>query len=173
MENLLSIELNENNLENDIDEENSYSNFIQTFIQIVSSFLLIVIIGRLSKYSSVERDDGAEYREIEVPKVARDPTPEIQKPIETVDPKIDNGWLSENLEPETPPNDPPKIEKIEKVSAKIVRRKCTSVDPSLLKSTKGNFIRTLNVEDREERYRYEIVPVDVDHVCVLSRFFCY
>ncbi|CRL07600.1 CLUMA_CG020565, isoform A [Clunio marinus] len=46
-----------------------------------------------------------------------------------------------------------------KTIKKQLKRKCMSVGPIML-SPNSQIVRTLNVEDREERYHYDILPVD-------------
>lgn len=67
------------------------------------------------------------------------------------------GWESETI------HEPLLSSTTSNVTAKAIkrqlRRKCISVGPVLL-SSELQIIRKQNFEDREERYRYDIVPVD-------------
>jgi len=104
----------------------------------------------------------------------------IEQPELKEEPKVLSGWESESIVDKQPQLEVP--QKVIKQQLKIPKRKCISVGPVLL-TPNSQIIRNINVEEREERYRYDILPinspqlnqidkaiVDIINVCVL---FCY
>lgn len=53
---------------------------------------------------------------------------------------------------------------------KHLKRKCISVGPVMLLNPNSQIVRSLNADEREERYRYDILPLEpsdrIDNECV-------
>jgi hypothetical protein len=83
--------------------------------------------------------------------------------IDVGDGKVDDansGWESEQLKDDVldRPDSPSKSTKFpSKTINKQLKRKCMSVGPVLL-TPNSQLVRSLNAEDREERYTYNILP---------------
>lgn len=140
---------------------NKSIDFITTAIyqlfQLIFCLLSIMVVGKLinflmSKTSIVEIEEevAEQSLKVELENVAA---------VEKKDVRI-TGWDSEPLqESPLPSHNPPSSIISSRTMKKQLRRKCMSVGPVMLTPT-SQIVRTLDVEDREERYRYDILPLD-------------
>ncbi|KAG5669700.1 hypothetical protein PVAND_017582 [Polypedilum vanderplanki] len=78
-----------------------------------------------------------------------------------------SGWESESIIESVQPQ-LEVSQKVIKQQLKIPKRKCMSVGPILL-TPNSQIIRKLNVEEREERYRYDILPLNNENSKTISQ----
>lgn len=143
-----------------------------TFVRLVSIFYT----RRPENVENVPEKSEEDVKVTEKVKIEE----KIEQPELKEEPKVLSGWESESIVDKQPQLEVP--QKVIKQQLKIPRRKCISVGPVLL-TPNSQIIRNINVEEREERYRYDILPinspqlnqidtaiVDIINVCVL---FCY
>lgn len=156
---------------------NKSIDFIATaFYQLLQLIFCLVIIVLVGKFVSLASKTASTDHKSEESKVETESKEEIE---ELVEEKL-SGWESEQIskDPFSPPIEIPSSKAQAKVIKKQLKRKCMSVGPIMLTPPNSQIIRTLNVEDREERYRYElhydILPPDTskdenelaENVCV-------
>lgn len=127
----------------------------------------------VSKTATAENENTKLKPEIEVEAEPEEAKKRLESPL-----KEFSGWESEPIsdEPPPPPLEVPSSNVTAKVMKRQFRRKCISVGPVML-TPNSQIIRTLNVEEREERYRYDILPLDTndetttaENVCVPCAF---
>jgi hypothetical protein len=124
-------------------------------MQLIFCLLAVVIFARLVNFLLTRRPIEVENSENE-----NEIIPKEDEKIEVKE-EIKSGWESEiindNVESQKPQLEVPC--KVVKQQLKIPRRKCISVGPVML-TPNSQIIRKLNVEEREERYRYDILPIN-------------
>lgn len=165
------------------------STTINQVLELIFCLLAVITLARLVSIFYTRRPENVENfvavpeKSEEVIKVTE--KVEAEEKIEQSEPKVKSkvptGWESESIvDTKQPQLEVP--QKVMKQQLKIPRRKCISVGPVML-TPHSQIIRKFNVEEREERYRYDILPinspqltqidtaiVDIVNVCVL---FCY
>ena len=105
---------------------------------------------------------------------------EVKEPLDVCKENIvkePSGWDSESIQEPALPFEVPPSNIAAKRMKKQLKRKCMSVGPIMLTPT-SQIVRSLDVEEREERYRYDILPLDTstqpsttaDNVCVPCGF---
>lgn len=130
------------------------------FIQLIFCLLAVVIFARFVNFLLIRRPiDIEKIKEQNVEHLKSD-----EKSVELQSKKI-SGWESETIdcseEIKKPQLEVPS--KVIKNQLKIPKRKCISVGPVLL-TPNSQIIRKLNVEEREERYRYDILPLNSSEI---------
>jgi hypothetical protein len=151
------------------------ANLIYQLFQLIFCLMSIMVVGKLisffvSKTTPAENEKESVKLESEA-KIEPEVVEEKQKNAA----KELTGWDSE------PINDDPLPQPLEilpsgvtaKVTKRQFRRKCMSVGPIML-TPNSQIVRTLNVEEREERYHYDILPLETtsqetttaENVCV-------
>jgi hypothetical protein len=129
-------------------------------MQLIVSFLIIISVGKIvstfaSKPTPTENGNSSESSKVE---------PEDAGELNNLEPAEEklSGWESEPIpgDPFTPPLEIPSSNVSAKIIKKQFKRKCLSVGPIMLTPT-SQIVRTLNVEEREERYTYDILPLEV------------
>lgn len=131
---------------------------IHQLLQLIFCLVSIMVVGKIVSFF-VSKTSPAENIE---ENVKADVEPEPEKDAEKPE-KEPSGWDSEPIsdDPLPPPLEILSSNVTAKVMKKQFRRKCISVGPIMLTpNSKSQIIRTLNVEEREERYRYDILPLD-------------
>lgn len=130
---------------------------VNQVIQLIFCLLGVVVFARIIIFLLTRRpikNDTNENLEIkQYPKID-EKTIEMKESLKT-------GWESETFESEANTLKP-QLEvptKVIKQQLRIPRRKCVSVGPVML-TPNSQIIRKLNVEEREERYRYDILPLN-------------
>lgn len=127
---------------------------LRQLFQLISCLVTAFVIAKLVNYFMTK-----------TPRVEAVPeTPkEVEKDKENVVEKSEQQLLSADWESEPIPDSAltQPIEKPKNLTAKAIkrnfRRKCISVGPIML-TPSSQVIRTLDVEEREERYRYVVMP---------------
>lgn len=144
------------------------------FLKLFVCFTVVMLIGKVINFltkneTQDQQQDEMHAEEIETKEEQAIVARENQK--KTVEPQA-AGWDSEELEVNV--NKSSEIVNVSAQKIKQIRRKCISVGPVMHLTTNSQFIRTLNIEDREERYHYDILPLEtsadtemVEDVCVL------
>lgn len=134
--------------------------FRQLF-QLIFCFLLILVVGKIINFFTyktqhAENEINPLKEEIDV-EIEPEAHNEQQPKVSTSEP---SGWDSE------PIREPPKAlievhssNVTAKTMKKQFKRKCLSVGPIML-TPNSQIIRTLDCEEREERFRYDILPLD-------------
>jgi hypothetical protein len=145
------------------------STSLNQLLQLVFCLLGVFTLARLINYfvlskSQPETDATTEVpkEEPKVPVKAENEVPkEEEEEKEEAKPKKPetSGWESESLA-DAPQPQLEVSQKVIKHQMKIPRRKCMSVGPVML-TPNSQIIRKVNVEEREERYRYDILPFNV------------
>lgn len=153
---------------------------IYQLLQLIFCLLSIIVVGKIiSFFVSKTAPPENEQENVKLESEAKT-EPEIDKEPEKNAVKQLTGWDSEPINDNSPP--PPLEIPSTNVTAKVMkrqfRRKCMSVGPVML-TPNSQIVRTLNVEEREERYRYDILPLDTtpkdetttaENVCVPCAF---
>jgi hypothetical protein len=137
------------------------STLMHQVLQLIFCLLALIAVGRYVSSHTARRHSVAQSDE------SVGTVPEDVKVDEEVP---SSGWESEPMETERPQLEVPP--KVIKQKLNIPRRKCISVGPVML-TPNSQIIRKVNVEEREERYRYDILPLNTDHVCVPEIYFYY
>lgn len=146
--------------------------------QLIFCLVSIVVVSRLINYF-VQKPPSVENK-------AEDLKPEgdAEKEEEVCKEEIvkeTSGWESEPIQESSEPViEVPSSNLTAKRIKKQLKRKCMSVGPIML-TPNSQIVRTLDVEEREERYRYDILPVDAsthqtttaDNVCVPCGLFSF
>lgn len=157
---------------------------IHQLMQLIFCLLSIMVVGKLISFfvsKTALAENANETLKLEV-ETKKEPEEDKEKQENVV--KELSGWDSEpindNDDPSPPPLEIPSSNVTAKVMKKQFRRKCISVGPVMLTpNVNSQIIRTLNVEEREERYRYDILPLDLtskedattaENVCVPCAF---
>jgi hypothetical protein len=118
-----------------------------------------MIVGKLINFFVVKPTKIEEKSEIVKQEIVADIEPENNESEE----KIANepsGWESEaiSFDPSIPSLEIPSSNATTKAMKRQFKRKCISVGPIMLTPT-SQVIRTLNAEEREERYRYFVSDI--------------
>lgn len=144
--------------------------------QLIFCLVSVVVVARLINSLVLNPSSKENKTEIVKSEVDKEKEPEVCK--EEVAPKESSGWDSEPLtDHASPPIEVPSSNITAKCIKKQLKRKCMSVGPIML-TPNSQIVRTLDVEEREERYRYDILPLDTstqqstkaDNVCVPCGF---
>lgn len=127
-------------------------------MQLIFCLLAVISFARFISFLIARRP----IVELEVEKVEEKPVEVVEEVIEVKkeeEEKHSSGWDSESFfdHPQKPHLEV--TQKNIKQKLKIPRRKCMSVGPVML-TPHSQIIRKLNVEEREERYRYDILPIN-------------
>jgi hypothetical protein len=164
----------------DLTVDKSIDMISQTFrqvFQLIFCFIFLFVVGKLSsflnsQFSSSQTTSPDDQQNSDLIGEESDVEPKkISPPESAVDEKVErilnanNGWESEQLKDDgvlqRKPDDSPSNNKSKNLQTKTInkqlKRKCMSVGPVLLTPT-SQIIRSLNAEDREERYTYNILP---------------
>lgn len=132
------------------------STMANQFMQLIFCLLAVISFARFISYMLARRP----IVEVEVA-VEEKPVEVIASKIEEVkkEEEKQGGWESQSFfdNPQKPHLEV--TQKNIKQKLKIPRRKCMSVGPVML-TPHSQIIRKLNVEEREERYRYDILPIN-------------
>lgn len=136
---------------------------IRQLFQLISCAVTVLVIGKLINYflTKTTRVENGPEKLKEVEKDNETNVAEEKSELST-------DWESEPI-PDSSLTQP--LEKPKNLTAKTIRRnlrrKCISVGPIML-TPSSQVIRTLDVEEREERYRYVVMPetTSAEHVCV-------
>lgn len=151
------------------------ANSIYQLLQLIFCLMSIMVVGKLINFF-VSKTTPAE-NEVENVKLESEAEiePEVVKEKQENAAKELTGWDSEpiNDDPLPHPLEIPPTSVTAKVMKRQFRRKCMSVGPIML-TPNSQIVRTLNVEEREERYRYDILPLEAtsqetttaENVCV-------
>jgi hypothetical protein len=154
----------------DLTVDKSIDMISQTFrqvFQLIFCFIFLFVVGKLSsflnsQFSSSQTTSPDDQQNSDLIGEESDVEPKkISPPESAVDEKVErilnanNGWESEQLK-DSPSNNKSKNLQSKTIN-KQLKRKCMSVGPVLLTPT-SQIIRSLNAEDREERYTYNILP---------------
>lgn len=126
---------------------------IRQLFQLISCLLTVLVIGKLINYFLIKTTPV---------EIISDESKQVEKDDEMkiVDDKKSEHHLPSDWESETIPNSTltQPLEKPKNLTGRTIkknlRRKCISVGPIML--TPSQVVRTLDVEDREERYRYVV-----------------
>lgn len=133
------------------------STAIHQLFQFIFCLMSIMVVGKLINFFLSKTSIAEIEEEVTVQNVKAEQ--ENEASIEKKGVPI-TGWDSEPLqESSLPSHDPPSSIITSKTMKKQLRRKCMSVGPVMLTPT-SQIVRTLDVEDREERYRFDILPLD-------------
>lgn len=142
---------------------------IRQLFQLISCLLTVLVIGKLINYLMTKKsriENVCEQLNEQI-KIDNNETNDVDKK-----PELSSDWESEPI-PDSLLTQP--LEKPKTVTAQAIkknfRRKCISVGPIML-TPSSQVIRTLDVEEREERYRYTVMAekTSAEHVCVLFYF---
>lgn len=160
--------------------------FRQLF-QLIFCFLLILVVGKIINFFTPNHTQHAPSNETNPLKEEIDVEiePDVHNENKKISVKEPSGWDSEPIkEPLITPLDIPSSNVTAKTMKKQFKRKCMSVGPVML-TPNSQIIRTLDCEEREERFRYDIFPLDTttmmttttttesataENVCVPCRF---
>jgi hypothetical protein len=129
-------------------------------MQLIVCLLIIILVGKIVSTFVSKPTPADNENSNDSPKAEPENTIE-QNSIEPEEQKL-SGWESEPIfgVPFTPPLEIPSSNVPAKIIKKQFKRKCLSVGPIMLTPT-SQIVRTLNVEEREERYTYDIRPLEV------------
>lgn len=153
---------------------------IRQLIQLIFCLVSIMVVGKLINFFMVKAPQPEPEAEVLNAEVEGEAEPEVFEEA-----KEPSGWDSESIvDPPTPSLEVPSKKVSTKTMKKQFKRKCMSVGPIMLTPT-SQIVRSLNVEEGEERYRYDILPLDrsattdmadaaavADNVCVPCDFVC-
>lgn len=153
---------------------------IYQLLQLIFCLVSIMVVGKLISYFVSKTTLAENVNENLKLEIETETEPGVEKEKQDNVVKEFSGWDSEpiNDDPPQPPLEIPSSNVTAKVMKKQFRRKCISVGPVML-TPNSQIIRTLNVEEREERYRYDILPLDTspkedattaENVCVPCAF---
>lgn len=137
------------------------STMANELMQLIFCLLAVITFARFISFLIARRP----IVELEVEKVEEKPVEVVESKVEVIEvkkqeeEKPNTGWDSEFFfdHPQKPHLEV--TQKNIKQKLKIPRRKCMSVGPVML-TPHSQIIRKLNVEEREERYRYDILPIN-------------
>lgn len=148
------------------------STAINQVLQLIFCLLAVVTFARLVNILIPRRSEESIAIAPKTPPAPESATNEKEKAEneEKIEPKIDtkedkkllSGWESESIV-DSPQPQLEVPQKVIKQQLKIPKRKCISVGPVML-TPHSQIIRKFNVEEREERYRYDILPLNSPHV---------
>lgn len=134
---------------------------VYQLFQLIFCLVFIIFVGKIvSIFVSNTAPTENEVANLKLD-VEATTEPEENENEEKLAEKELTGWESEPIpgDPIPPTLEIPSSNVSAKVMKKQYRRKCLSVGPIML-TPNSQIIRTLNVEEREERYRYDILPLD-------------
>lgn len=144
------------------------STMAHQLMQLIFCLLAVICFARFINFLIAQRP----IVEAEVEKVDKKPVEVVESKVEEIEVKEAeaegekkaerSGWDSESFfdNPQQPQLEV--TQKNIKQKLKIPRRKCISVGPVML-TPHSQIIRKLNYEEREERYRYDILPINTIH----------
>lgn len=134
---------------------------VRQLAQLIFCLVFIMVVGRVINFFMIKTQLAENQPESDDKKIEPEDEPEVctELPREIIK-KEASGWESELIvDSHTPPLELAATQVTAKTIKKQLRRKCMSVGPILLTPT-SQIVRTLDAEEREERYRYDIVPLD-------------
>lgn len=148
--------------------------FRQLF-QLIFCFLLILVVGKIINFFTLktqhaENESNSTVKE----EIDSEIEPEASNEEQKEPAKEPTGWDSEPIKDSlVTALEIPSSNVTAKTMKKQFRRKCMSVGPIML-TPNSQIIRTLDYEEREERFRYDILPLDsttietatAENVCV-------
>jgi len=149
------------------------ANTLRQFFQLIFCLITLLVVGRIINFfvSKAQREENAETKAVDE-EVKVESEPEVDKDQEKK-PEVElTGWDSEPLQNDFAAKKSVEIRPsnvMAKSMKRQLKRKCISVGPVML-TPNSQIIRSLDADEREERYRYDILPVDstdvADNVCV-------
>lgn len=149
---------------------------IRQLFQLIFCLVSIVVVSRIINFFVVKpTSTETKAKENLNQEVSEEKGAEARKE-ETL--KKSSGWDSESIQdPASLALEVPSSNIAARRIKKQLKRKCMSVGPIML-TPNSQIVRTLDVEEREERYRYDILPLDTstqqsttaDNVCVPCGF---
>ncbi|CAG9811274.1 unnamed protein product [Chironomus riparius] len=139
------------------------STTINQVLELIFCLLAVITLARLVSIFYTRRPENVENEPEKVEEVTKvTEKAEVEEKIEQPEPKVESkllsGWESESIiDVKQPQLEVP--QKVIKQQLKIPRRKCISVGPVFV-TPHSQIVRNINVEEREERYRYDILPIN-------------
>lgn len=142
---------------------------IRQILQLILCLVSIIVIGKFVSILIAKKDKNPLKSEVQTEANENHDEPKVVEKIDNM-PKMSD-WDSEIIDDESPvmipkPHIMSQVHRNSLQQIKLPRRKCMSVGPVML-TPHAQIVRTIHVEDREERYCYDIKPIDAtENVCV-------
>lgn len=138
---------------------------IRQLLQLIICLVFIVVVGKIiSFFSSKTAPAEAQIHDKEILKqeINVETEPEALNEQTECAPSNPSGWDSESIQdPSVPYLEIQSSNVTAKTMRKQLKRKCISVGPIMLTpNSELQIVRTVNAEEREERYRYDILPME-------------
>lgn len=150
---------------------------VRQLFQLIFCLLSILVLGKLVKLF-MSKEPPVEVQNEPMKQEISETEQDVQGKVEKESVKELSGWDSESInDVSTPSFEIPSSNVTAKAIKKQLKKKSMSIGPIMLTSN-SQIVRTLNHEEGEERFRYDVLPLDttlktscVDSMCVYHAVF--